>query len=327
MDAVRLLHALRARRLAVAVGLLVAIVAGTAISYRVSLAPPRLESREYQVGVATVDVLVDSGLSQVADLGGGELRTDLASLGTRAQLLANLLAAGLLRERIAARAGIDPRRLRARVLAASTDAAPQKPAALDGPIGPRATTLTVSVRDLVPIITIDAQAPDPATAERIVTAATTELESFQQVVSPRHVPHARRLVIKTLGRTRAATSVHGPRRIHGLIASVLIFGLWCAAIVFNQPIARRWREAAHHEDDYGDPPRRVPEMPVGGGWEHVPAAAAEEIPVARRRRPATLEEAPRDHELVAVSDDRSRWASAPEWPGVGAGGRARRKTH
>lgn len=249
MDAIRILRQLFERRLPVAFGVLVATVLASLVAYEVQIGvPPTFKSRAYEVGVASVDILVDSGNSQVADLGGGRLRTDLASLSTRAQLLANLLAASLLKEKIAVRAGIDPRLFHARVLAASTDTAPAERSTLDATPSPRANTLTMSVRDLVPIITIDVTAADAATASRIASAATAELESYQKVAAVNQVPNARRLVLKTLGQPRSGMAVRGRRPVNGVVAFVLILAAWCAVLVVKGPIARRWREAAREEE-------------------------------------------------------------------------------
>lgn len=322
MDAVRILRQIFKLRLLVAAGFLVATVVGTLISYQVGLGiPPTFKSRHYEVGVASVDILVDSGNSQVADLGGGRLRTDLASLGTRAQLLANLLTASLLKEQIAVRAGIDPRQFHARVLAASTDAVAPDASALDAPPSPRANALTVSVRDLVPIITIDAQAADAATAGRIARAATAELDSYQSAAIIK-VPQGRRLILKTLGKPRVGTAVRGPRRINGVIAFVLILGTWCAVLVIKEPLARRWREAAHDEDETGDAPGAYPSSSPPPAPEKRRPAAARTSP---RRAPAGLSApeavTPRTNPVADV-----QLLRAPERPVHNARAAARRQS-
>ena len=57
-------------------------------AYRISLAPPKLESRQYHVGVASARVLVDTPDSQVVDLN----PKGADALSSRASLLANLMA-------------------------------------------------------------------------------------------------------------------------------------------------------------------------------------------------------------------------------------------
>ena len=103
----------RYRRLVIA-GAIVALVFQVMLVYNVSLGiPPKLESRQYNVGVASGAVLIDSQSSQAVDLGGGEgeVKVDVASLSARAQLLANLLVTRPLRDEIAKGAGVAPDRM------------------------------------------------------------------------------------------------------------------------------------------------------------------------------------------------------------------------
>src|SRR5690606_13982689 len=75
--------------------------------------PPQVESRQYQVGIASGAVLIDSQLSQTVDLGGADedIEVDVASLAARARLLANLLVTRPLRDDIARMSGVAPNRL------------------------------------------------------------------------------------------------------------------------------------------------------------------------------------------------------------------------
>jgi hypothetical protein len=248
MDAVAVLRQLWRYRLFVAVGTALALLVGTLISYKVTIGvPPTFESRQYQVGVASAEALVDSPSSQVADLGGGPVRTDVTALTSRARLLANLMAASPLKDQIARSAGIDPRTF---VATAPSIEPSQKPSTLDtAPTNRHSNVLTVYYNETLPIITADAQAGDEATAARISSAAVTELGRYLKTVGALDkVPGARQLVVDPLGQARFGTVQRGPRRLIAIIAFVFILALWCTGIVLMAKLVQGWRQAAKAEE-------------------------------------------------------------------------------
>ncbi|HWI74482.1 MAG TPA: hypothetical protein VNT55_21155, partial [Baekduia sp.] len=79
----------------------VSVLAGFLVVYKPSLP---LESRKYDVGIATARILVDTPESQVVDVSPKGSDT----LGIRANLLANLMVDGVVKAAIAKRAGLNP---------------------------------------------------------------------------------------------------------------------------------------------------------------------------------------------------------------------------
>jgi hypothetical protein len=290
MQAVAILRQLWSQRLLVAVGMLLAAAVGIGMTYEVSGLPPRFESRQYKVGIASAEVLVDSPSSQVADLGGGKALTDVVGLASRARLLANLMAISPLKDRIALRAGVDPRTL---VATAPSVDLPQRKDVLDTrPIGPTTNSLTVDFNEVLPIITANAQAPTPQTAARISTAAVEELKLYLKTIAAADkVPGARQLVISRLGSARFATVERGPRRLYGILAALFVFGLWCASVVAGPRLARSWQNAAAAEQPATPAPAPAPAPsrrlePVDGGLAGSPSA---DRPAAAPQPPASPE--------------------------------------
>ena len=160
MNTVTILRDLwRLRLLVIAVALL-ALLAGTALVYKISF-PPSLESRKYEIGLATARILVDTPSSQVVEVApkGSE------SLGVRANLLASLMVDGVVEEAIAKRAG-----LAADKLVGVTETATE-PAPAAKPPSRRAFVLTTRVvantsGEQLPIIELEAQAPDTGSGRR-----------------------------------------------------------------------------------------------------------------------------------------------------------------
>jgi hypothetical protein len=247
MEFVTILRELWRQRALVVAGAALAIAIGLMTAYKVSLAPPKLESRQYHVGVASARMLIDTPDSQVVDLE----PKGADGLGTRANLLANLMASNPVRTIIARNAGVNPADLIA--VAPSMSAGPQVPTLISeraskSAANPESFILTLRADETLPIITIDAQAPDAERAARLADAATTGLRDYlRSVAAAQNVPNARQLVISTLGAAQSADVVRGPRRLFAFLAAIFTFGLACASVVVVAGIARGWRRAAELE--------------------------------------------------------------------------------
>src|SRR5690242_4036312 len=164
MDTVTILRRLWRFRLLVAASAMLAVIAGVLVVARYS-APLKLESRKYEVGVATARILVDTPASQVVDV--APKGSD--SLGVRATLLSNLMVDGVVKSVIAKRAGIPEAKLYG--IADSADGA--SPGDKPDPRGySLATTVLVTTKgDSLPIIQLTATGPDARGAEKLANAS------------------------------------------------------------------------------------------------------------------------------------------------------------
>jgi hypothetical protein len=271
MGAVTILRQLWRSRLLVSVGVALALIIGTVMVYRVNIGlPPTFESRQYNVGVASAELLVDSPSSQVVDISGGRVATDVNALSGRARLLANLMATSPLKDQIARRAGIDPRTFTASVPTLDGPAPAPSPLS-QGAKTPWANSLTVSFNEELPIITAAGRAATAAGAARISTAAVAQLGTYlKSVAAIQRVSNANQLVISPLGRARSGVVQHGPSRIFALAAVIVFVAVWCAGIVLLSRLARDWRQAAAEEqlEERGERPEGPPPVTAG---EHRPA--------------------------------------------------------
>src|SRR3954447_16731468 len=134
MDTLAILRDLYRLRLFVAVIGVLAVLVGMAMVFKISY-PLKVESRRYDVGVATVRLLVDTPESQVVEV--SPKGSD--SLGMRANLLASLMVDGDVKTAIARRAGLPPSKL-----VGITDAAAE-PSPAAKPPGRRAFVLKTRV--------------------------------------------------------------------------------------------------------------------------------------------------------------------------------------
>lgn len=239
MELVTILRDLWRRRLLVVLVTFVALLAGAAVAFKL----PSLESRKYEVGIATARILVDTPNSQVVEVAPKGSDT----LGVRANLIANLMADGVVKTAIAERAGVPPEQL-----AGVAESAPGPPTEAS-PSPAQAQVLTTRVLatpdgDRLPIIEIEAQAPDAARAAKLADAAVTGLRDYlDSKAATEEVPDAQRLRVSGLGIPQARQVVRGPRLLFAIAAALFVFGAGCAAILGFFAVVRGWRAAAAFE--------------------------------------------------------------------------------
>jgi hypothetical protein len=299
MDVVSSLRTLWRFRVVVAVLAAVALIIGLATAYRIQ-GPTSFQSRGYEVGIASAQALVDTPSSQVADLGSEDTASvDIATLSTRAGLLANLMTTSPMKDEIAARAGIAPDQLIAvpPATAAPGGADAAAPGVKVTADNRKASILRVTIPELqsgqIPILSVRTQAPDEKTAGRLATESIAVLE--QQLASRADddkVPAGRRVVVRPLGGAQTSLEARGASKSMAIAAAIgfLLFG--CAALLGVVALANGWRAAGEQEraelrpvpeyddeeDDLGDlggepglAPLELPPLPQRGWRDDEPA--------------------------------------------------------
>lgn len=239
MQSVTILRALWRRRIAVGVVALIAVLSGWMLTYRLSFPPA---ARGYDVGVATASILVDTPKSQVVEV--APAGSD--ELGTRANVLANIMVDGSIKEAIARRAGLAPGRL---VASSQTADSPTVMPPLDGRSYAYATSVVLtSAMTPLPIIKVQSQAPDVQKAIGLANHVVTGLSEYlDSKAATETVPNARRLQVRLLGTAQGQDAARGPRPIIGLLVAVFVLIAGCAAILAYAALVRGWRAAAAEE--------------------------------------------------------------------------------
>jgi hypothetical protein len=257
MEAVTILRELWRRRILVALVALASILAGLATVYTVSFPP---QSRSSKVGVATGRILVDTPDSQVVDV----QPKGQGTLGIRAGVLANLMTEGDVKAAIARRAGLRPGQLRAGV---EIDGV--APAAIANAAGdPKAHLLTTSPTinpdgTPLPVIDIQAQAPQPSDAAKLAKAAVSGLNDYLNTkAAGEDVPDARRLQVIGFGAPEVNEQTLGSPKVIAVAVTIVVFLLGCAAILVVSRLSRAWRVAAALEvEQTAEEPEMTPEAP------------------------------------------------------------------
>jgi len=239
MDTVNTLRELWRLRLLVGGVCVVALLAGLAILYEPSFPP---KSRQYDVGVATTSILLDTPNSQVVAVAPRGSDT----LGLRANLLASLMVDGVVKTAIARAAGLNPNDL----VGVSTSVTDQP---VNGPKNPRAPVLTTQVvtdnsSNPLPIIEVTAQAGNAAAAGRLANAAVVGLREYlDSTAATEGIAAAQRLQVSGLSVPQGQTATRGPSDILAFLAVILVVVLGCAGILGVRALMRGWNAAAVRE--------------------------------------------------------------------------------
>jgi len=247
LELVKILRELSRRRRLVGLVLGFSLLVGLLLAFKPQL-PPR--SRQYQVSLASADILIDTSDSQVVAIGGKG--PELTTLAGRANLIGNLMTGGPLKNAIARDAGI-PRGQIAVVPPANVNTpgvtpAPVTPPASRGVPDAEATVLNLSVDETLPILHVVAQAPDQETALKLSRATIVAVRGYLgSVAASQHIPAANQLVVRKFGAPVAQTATRGLPRRYAVVATIVLALLGCGAIVGGSWFARSWRQIEEAE--------------------------------------------------------------------------------
>jgi hypothetical protein len=225
------------RRLLVGLGVLAAAAIFLAIE----------AGKTREVSVARTGVVLDTPSSQLTHVA----PRGADSLGWRAGLLADLMTSPEARDRIARDAGVDPRLLRITDPAlANPPVAASLPRSAAGAAAVTPEPYEVAVRfdRLVPVIAIEAAAPERSTAIRLAEAAASELKAGAPA------PDAAGrwpFVVEDVGPVRIREIGGGSRTAVALAIGAFVFAMWCAAIALASALAGAWRRVARREPALG----------------------------------------------------------------------------
>src|SRR4051794_10310739 len=201
----------------------------------VSFKLPSMQSRQYEVGVATAHILVDTPASQVIDVAPAGSDT----LGVRATLLSNLMVDGVVKEAIAKRAGVPEGQLHG-----TSEAGVVSEGGSDSKANPRGYALDTKVLitskgDPLPIIEVAATAPDAAGADKLARASIDGLVDYlKSKAAADAVPDHERLRVSGLGVPQARLVKRGPLAIFSVFAAIFVFGFACAVILAVDGLVR-----------------------------------------------------------------------------------------
>jgi hypothetical protein len=243
MEFARTLKTLWRRRLLVALGALIAMVAALFSVYQVTLFPPSLVARTNVFATSSTQILVDTPASAFADLA-----SDLDPLETRASVFARFLATPAAVALIARKA-----KLPADAIEAQGPYDLNVPTFSQGPTAEQRSSQIIGEGALyrlrfennpdLPIVSIFAQAPSQDEANALAAAAPAALRSYiNRLQTEQQTPASRRVEIRQLGDATGGVVNGGANIQIAMVVFLAVLAGWCMLLIPAHTIARGWRE-------------------------------------------------------------------------------------
>jgi hypothetical protein len=262
MEFALVLRELARHRIALAVGVLVAVVAAVFSVYH--LDGLKLEPRQLQHSSASTTVFVDTPSSVL-----GNLNPSFDPLLARATVYANFMASQSVLNSIGQQAGIPGDQLYAagpvdplvpRVVEEPT--AVQRNVEITGETAPY--RLNFNNDPNLPTIGIYAQAPTTPQAIALANAAANSLSRYVRGLQEAdNVPAQSRVVIRQLGTASGGVANSGISKSLAVMVFVGVLLVWCLLILVGSRFRQNWRTSAELAEASGGEGAAEPQLTLG----------------------------------------------------------------
>lgn len=250
MEIIRILRTLQQRRIWVAVGLVVALVAAVLPTYNVSVFPPSLaKKRTIEYGAATTQILIDSSASSLPNLD-----RSFDPLQARAGVYAHLVTSPAVLKFIARETGIPVGQIYAEgpvnTQASRETRAPTAEVRSGEILGEGSGyRLQFQSEGGLPVITVYASAPTPAGAIGLANGAARGLRAYIDELQQgqRRLYSGARVAISQLGAARGGMVNPGAARQVNVLVGVGVFVGWLLIVVFVSNIVTDYRRTRELE--------------------------------------------------------------------------------
>jgi hypothetical protein len=244
MEFALVIRELARRRIALAIGVLVAVVAAVLSVYRIN--GFALKPRSLQYSSASTRVFVDTSSSVL-----GNLSQSFEPLQSRATVYANFMASPTVLSLIGQRAGLSGSQIYA---AGPVD--PQVPRIVQEPTAVQRNVeitgettpyrLNFNSDPNLPTIGIFAQAPTTKLAIALANASVTSLEQYvSSLEDADHIPQQSRIVIRQLGDANGGVVDGGISKALAVMVFLVVFVLWCVLMLMSTRFRESWRASAN----------------------------------------------------------------------------------
>ncbi len=236
MNLILILKELWRRRLLVGLALLLAIAIPILAVFKVSAAPPSISKRSHVDAQGSIEILVDSARSPIADA-----HRDLTGLSTRAGVFARLMAGGNVVREIAEEAGVPFDQIDVAGPAPLPGEAPG--ASGESPqIHPYG--LAFSQTGELPIVKVATRAPTLDQARALAAAAPGAVRKVvQSIQAQQGTPAAKRVEFRVLGPAEAAPMDEALGKKVALVLFVVILAIGIALILGVPRLRAAWHAA------------------------------------------------------------------------------------
>ncbi len=241
------LHKLSRRRGAVIFSAVVALVVTVSAIYRIHLSPPGIASRDFQIGAASAQVLIDTPRSSILDTGTVVGPVSLDPLTIHSTLIGDVMATYAVRAYIARIMGLPTDRIEVSApITANVPRTTIEPGsghtATDLLTSPAHYKLEVQTDPTVPLLYLYTQAPSKSAAVRLANASVQGLRNYLSDLARRqHVSPAHQVTITQLGSVDGGVVNQGVAIEIGILVFVTTFGISCAILLFVARVREGWR--------------------------------------------------------------------------------------
>lgn len=279
MEFALILRELFRHRIAMAVGVVVALLAAVLSVYH--LDGLSLKPRDLRYSSATTSVFIDTPSSVL-----GNVNNALEPLQQRASAYANFMASPAFLDLVGQRAGIPGDQIYAAgPLDPSMPRTVQEPTAVERNVEITGETdpyrLNFNNDPNLPTIGIFAQAPTTKQSVALADAAAASLAAYVAgLENTNQVPASDRVVVRQLGQPVGGVVDGGISKSLATLAFVGVFVLWCVLILLVTRFRVLWRaSAAPPRATTGQPPWGVGEAPPQVAPRYVPSEHGEHAEV------------------------------------------------
>lgn len=274
MNFIYFLRELWQRRLAVVIAAIAAAVLAVLVVYNVSASPPALSKRDHVEARGSIEILVDSAKSPIADVG-----RNLEPLTARAGVFARYIAGGNVIAEIAEATGIPAKQIEV------AGPAPL-PGEAVGVTAPPAKLLPYGIeivqRDALPIVNVETRAPTVSQARDLAAASPGAIRGIvTRLQEEQQIPESKRVTFRVLGPAQADLATEALGLKAALAIFIVLFALGVLLILGLPRLIEAWRsvDAEPPAQEHFGFPRIPPALP---GDPPAPPALAPAEAIAER---------------------------------------------
>ena len=244
MDIAALLTRLWNLRRAMVVAVVLSVVIGIALTYKVSLSPPSIKQPKLRIASAQTQILLDSPNSAI-----GDLSSDTGPLADRAAIYTQFLESEEVRAKIAKVTGLPPNSfvMEGQSSTFGSPGADQRSQQIitEAPIN----RLFFSSERGSPVIQIISQSPDPKIAFGLADGAAKAISEYVTTLQDRQrIPALRRLRIEQMGAAQGGYINSGIGRSQVVVTTIGVFLVLVVLLLVASNVIVDFRRARNRGD-------------------------------------------------------------------------------